>query len=125
MATALHRQVEFLALNNPIIRYPVSDCILQLAEQWTGKSRYVLGVVDPEEVRVEDSLDNACDNGDRVVETGHLSEIPVEPVGDVQSTISPKRKKIMGGDGLCLASSLQHEELRENGDRLQPDRKGP
>lgn len=31
----------------------------------------------------------------------------------------------MRGDGLCLAGALEHEQLREDGDRLEPDREGP
>lgn len=42
-----------------------------------------LGIVDIEEVRVQNCLDDACNHCDRVVELGHLEKVSVNPVGNV------------------------------------------
>ncbi|CAI6333913.1 unnamed protein product [Periconia digitata] len=79
------------------------------------KQMYVLCVVNPEEIRVQDRLNDSGNNGDGVVKARRLSEIPVEPIGDVQSTVRSESEKIVGGDRLCLPGSLEHEELGKNG----------
>jgi len=54
-----------------------------------------------------------------------LGEVSVDPVGDVQSAVAAESEEIMGGDGLGLAGALEHEELRKNSYRLEPDGEGP
>lgn len=54
-----------------------------------------------------------------------LSKVSVDPVGDVEGTVGAEREEVVGGDGLGLARSLQHEKLGENRNRFEPDGKGP
>lgn len=67
----------------------------------------LLGVVDVEEVGVQNSLDETCD--DRNWLKVALGGITVDPVGNVQGSVSTESEEVVGGDGLCLACSLQHE----------------
>ena len=76
----------------------------------------VLGVVNVEEIRVQDRLDDAGNHRDRVVELGHLEEVAVDPVGDVQRPVRTQREQVVCRDRFRLAGSLQHEELGQNGD---------
>ena len=55
----------------------------------------------------------------------HLGPVSVNPVGDVQCAVCAEGEEVVGGDGFGLAGSLQHEELRKNGNGFEPDRKGP
>lgn len=50
---------------------------------------------------------------------------PVHPVGNVQSPVQTEGCEVMCGDRLGLARSLEHEQLRKDGDRLEPDGEGP
>jgi len=54
-----------------------------------------------------------------------LREPPVDPIGDVQGPIDAQRKEVMRRNCLGLARPLQHEELRQDGHTLQPDRERP
>lgn len=82
-------------------------------------------VVDIEEVAVEDGLNDTGDDGDPLGLVVGLGGVSVDPVGDVEETVDAQGKQVVGRDGFSLAGSLQHEELRENGDGLQPDGEGP
>lgn len=75
---------------------------------------YSLRIVDVEEVRVQDRLDDTCNDCDWVEVI--VEEVPVYPVGNVKGTIDPQSEEVVGCDVLCLTCPLQHEELRENGD---------
>ena len=81
------------------------------------------GVVNVEEVGVEDSLDEACNHGNGIKVA--LGKVAVYPVEDVQGAVDAQGKEIMGGDSLRFTSPLEHEKLREDGDRLKPYREGP
>jgi len=94
----LHRQSELLALQH-------------------------LSIVDPEEIRIEDGLDQAGQDGDAVGEI--LGEVAPDPIGDIQGAITTQGEQVMRGDGLGLAGALQEEELRQDGDALEPDGEGP
>jgi hypothetical protein len=52
-------------------------------------------------------------------------DAPVNPIRHIQRPVSSQRKEVMRRDGLCLARSVEHEELRENPDRFKVDREGP
>lgn len=84
-----------------------------------------LGVVDVEEVAVEDGLDQAGNDGDPVGLVVGLGKVAVNPVGNVKSAIAAEGKEVVSGDGLGLAGALQHEELGQDGDGFEPDGKGP
>lgn len=85
----------------------------------------LLGIVDVEEVGVQNCLDDACNNGNWVVEAWHIKEVAVDPVGNVQRPVCAEREQIVGCDCLCLAGSLQHKELWEDGDRFKPNGECP
>lgn len=84
----------------------------------------LLGVVDPEEVRVQDGLHDARNHRDRIEETRRL-EISPNPIRNIQRPVNPKCSQIMGRDRLRLAGPLQHEQLWQDCNRLQPYRKSP
>jgi hypothetical protein len=54
-----------------------------------------------------------------------FSEIAVNPVRNVQRAVCAEREEIMGSNGLRFARSLQHKQLRQNRDGLEPDGEGP
>lgn len=76
-----------------------------------------------EEVTVEDSLDHSGHNGDHVEEALEI-EAP-DPVEEIEGPIQAQAEQVVGGDGLGLARLADHEELREDGHRLQVDRERP
>jgi hypothetical protein len=92
-----------------------------------SRRRYgdALCVVDPEEIRIENSLDNARNDGNGVPEARHLEKVPVDPIGNVQGTVCAKGEQVVGRDGFRLACSLQHEKLREDSNGFQPDGESP
>lgn len=82
-------------------------------------------VVDPEEIAVENSLDDARDNGNPVDLVLGLGKVPPEPVGDVQAAVDSKGEEVVRGDSLGFAGALEHEELGQDGNGLEPDAEGP
>lgn len=84
----------------------------------------LLGIVDIEEVRIQKCLDYTCHNWIGF-KAAALCKITIQPIRDIEGTIHAQSKEIMGSYGICFSSSLQHEKLRQNGDRFKPDRKGP
>lgn len=91
-----------------------------------GSSR-LLVVVDIEEVRVEEGLDDAGDDGNRLEGSleGGLGEVSPDPVGDIECPIQAEREQIVCSNRVRFSSALQHEQLGQNGDRLQPNRERP
>jgi hypothetical protein len=110
--------------------------------------------VDVEEIGVEDGLDEAGDHGDGVEVTFHcvpgncksvdhlsgtivlrgrdrsssstsIEYAPPDPVGNVESSVRAQRKDVVGCDRLCAAGALQHEQLGQNRNTLQPDAERP
>lgn len=88
-----------------------------------GGMRDVLLVVDIEEVTVEDSLEQTRDPSDPV--SVALGDVAVDPVEEVEASVGAECKQVVGGDGLCLACALQHEQLGQNRNGLEPNRKRP
>lgn len=84
-----------------------------------------LVVVDVEKVAVENRLDQAGDNGNPIHLMVGLCDVAVDPVGDVEGAVESEGEEVVSRDGFCLASALQHKQLREDGHRLEPDGKGP
>lgn len=54
-----------------------------------------------------------------------LCDVAVDPVGDVEGAVESEGKEVVSRNGFCLASALQHKQLREDGHRLEPDGEGP
>ena len=54
-----------------------------------------------------------------------LLRLPVGPVKDVQSSVGAEGKKVMRCDRFGLSGLADHEQLGQDGDRLQVDGKGP
>jgi len=82
-----------------------------------------LGDVQVEEVAVQNGLDDAGHDGDEVEEA--LAVVAVDPVEEVQAAVQAKSEQVVGGDGLCLASFADHEELGKDGDWFQVDGESP
>lgn len=77
--------------------------------------------VNVEEIGVQDGLNDTCNDCDRVIELGDIEDVAVDPIGDVQCSVSPKRKEVVCRDRFSFSSPLQHEELGQNCNRLQPN----
>ena len=82
-----------------------------------------LGDVQVEEVTVEDCLDTAGNDGNHVVEG--LSVVAVDPVENVEATVGAEGKEVVAGDALSLPGFGHHEQLGQDGDRLQIDGERP
>lgn len=76
-----------------------------------------------EEVAVEDGLHHPSNDGDHVKET--LKVEPPYPVDEVEGSVESQEEQVMGGDGLGLTSLADHEELGQDGHRLQVDGERP
>jgi hypothetical protein len=83
-----------------------------------------LGVVDPEEVGVQDRLNDAAQHRNWIPIAALCEESP-DPVGDVKCSVGAERKEIMRRDRFGFTSPLQHEELWEDRNGLEPDRECP
>ena len=84
-----------------------------------------LCVVDVEKVRVQDGLNNSCNDCNGIVKARHIEEVAIDPIGNIQRPVCAERKEVVGRDCFRFARSLQHKQLRENGNRLQPDGECP
>lgn len=85
-------------------------------------------IVDPEEVTVQDSLDDARNNRNPVhpvAPVSVLGHVAVDPIGDVQSAVQTQGEDVVRGDGLGLSRALEHKQLGQDGDALEPDRESP
>lgn len=49
----------------------------------------------------------------------------IEPVQEVQGSVGPQGEDVVRGHALGLAGALDHEELGQNGHRLEPDTERP
>lgn len=67
----------------------------------------ILVIVDPEKVRVQNGLQDPRKNGDGVPMA--FRKVPVEPIEDVECSISAQSKEIVCGDCFGFAGSLEHE----------------
>lgn len=85
-----------------------SQCLHHMGE---GSQSGLLVVVNVKEIRVKQRLNDAGNNGHRLEGTleGGFGEIAEDPVRDVECPIESQSKQIVGGDGVCLPGSLQHE----------------
>lgn len=120
----LHWKLEALSFEDPITRERKKKCqFSQTTPVESGTERNSLRVIDPEKVRVQDCLDDAGNDRDGVEMA--LCKVAIDPVGDVQGSVDAQGEQVVGGDGLGFPRPLQHEQLRQDGDTLQPERKGP
>ena len=92
-------------------------------QRWTFRWTLTFGDIKVEEVTVEDGLHHAGHNGDHVEET--LEVKAPDPVEEVQGPVETQEKQVVGGDGLRLARLTDHEELGQDGHRLQVDGECP
>lgn len=76
-----------------------------------------------EEVAIEDGLHHPGDDGDHVKES--LKIEPPYPVDEVEGSVESQEEQVVGGDGLGLTSLADHEQLGQDGHRLQVDRERP
>lgn len=51
--------------------------------------------------------------------------VPVDPIGNIEGSVDTKRGQIVRCNCLCLPCPLKHEELRQNSDRFEENRKRP
>ena len=89
----------------------------------TASAPATFGDVEVEEVAVEDRLDQACHDGDEVEEA--LEVVAPDPVEEIERAVDAQRKQVVARDGLRLARLAHHEQLRQDGHRLQVDGEGP
>ena len=85
--------------------------------------KLTFGNVEIEEVTVQDGLDHTCHNGNHVKEALKV-ETP-DPVEEVEGSIHAQEEQVVSGDGLRLTSLTDHEELGQDGHRLQVDGERP
>jgi hypothetical protein len=50
---------------------------------------------------------------------------PPNPVGNVKRPVSSERKYVVCGDRLCATGALQHKQLGQNRNALEPDAECP
>jgi len=81
------------------------------------------GDVKVEEVTVEDSLHHSGHHSDLVEEA--LGVVAPDPVGQVEGPVQAEEQQVVCGDGLGLTRVGDHEQLWQNGHRLQVDGEGP
>lgn len=112
-------KLEALSLENPGTN--IKSAFRLLAGM--GSEADLLGVIHPEEVRIQNGLYDTCHDGDGIEMA--LGKVPIDPVGDVQGPVDAQREQIVRCDGLCLASPLQHEQLRQDRHTFQPDGECP
>lgn len=85
--------------------------------------RPTFGNIKVEEVTVEDRLDHASNNSNHVKEALEV-ETP-DPVEEIEGPIEALAEQVMGCDRFCLAGLADHEELRQDSNRLQVDGECP
>ena len=100
------------------ITYIILDAVLDISI-----GRPTLGDVEIEEVAIEHGLDATGHHGNQVKEA--LRIVAVDPVEDVKGSVDAQGKQVVAGDGLCLSSLADHEQLRKNGHWFQVDGEGP
>lgn len=82
-----------------------------------------LVVVDVEEVRVDEGLDQSCGDADEVQTL--LGEVSVDPVRQVERSVEPQCEDVVDCEEVALALALEHEELWQDGHRFQPEGETP
>jgi len=79
--------------------------------------------VEIEKVAIENGLNTSGHNSDDIVE--RLSVVAIDPVENVETTVRAESEQIVAGNTLGLTSLGHHEQLGQDGHRLQIDREGP
>ena len=82
-----------------------------------------LGIINPEEVRIQHSLYDASYPRDLIDMA--LCKVSIKPVRDIQSPVYTQRKDVMRCYRFSFPGPLKHEELWKNRDRLKPYRERP
>lgn len=110
---------------------PLSDTGLRGRSPGPGRAGWeaaaiapaTFGDIEVEEIAVEDRLDQAGHDGDEVEEA--LEMIAPDPVEEIERAVDAQREQVVAGDGLRLARLAHHEQLRQDGHRLQVDGESP
>lgn len=68
-------------------------------------------------------MNHSCHDCDHVKEAFEVE--PPYPVDEIEGSVEAQEEQVVSGDGLSLPRFTDHEELRENGHRLQVDGKRP
>jgi len=87
------------------------------------RGRRSLGIINPEEVRVQDCLYDAGHPRDLINVT--ICEVSIKPVRDIQCPVHTECEDVVRRDSFSFSGPLKHEELGENRNRLEPYRKRP
>jgi len=95
------------------------DMQLPTTHTHTHHNFHTFGDIEIEEITVKDSLDTSGNHGYQVEES--LGVIAVDPVQYVQRSVTAESKEIVARNCLRLASLADHEQLRQDRDRLQVD----
>lgn len=107
-----------------LVSHPLT-CSHSLNGQLKLLSLHDSRIVNPEEVAIKQRLKDTRRHRNVVNLMLRFGNVAVDPVGDVQGAVDAEGEDVVGGDGLGLTGTLEHEELRKNGDRLEPDGEGP
>lgn len=70
------------------------------------------GYVQIEKVTIQNCLHDTSNYSDEIVMTFHV--IPVNPIQDIESSISSQREEIMRRNTLRFSGSRYHKQLRKN-----------
>lgn len=65
----------------------------------------------------------ACHDSNKIEES--LEVVSVDPVQEVETAVRAQSKQVVTCDGFSLTRLAHHEQLRQDGYRLQIDRKCP
>ena len=74
---------------------------------------------------IEDGLDTAGPDDDRVGFVPVFVVVPVDPVEDVEAAVEAENEEINTDCHLSLARSVDEDQLRDQGDALEVDGEGP
>lgn len=76
-----------------------------------------------EKVTIEERLHAAGHDRNDVVETFEV--ISVNPVENIKGAVHAESEQVVRCDGFCFTSFCHHEQLRQDGKRLEVNREGP
>lgn len=90
---------------------------------WHQKGHLTFSYVQVEEITIEYCLHTASNDSDQVKEA--LKVVSVDPVKEVQGAVGAQGKQVVAGDCFSLTCLAHHEQLGQDGNRLQVDGERP